>query len=107
MKNKETIMSITHSENSKQKGIQSHIYQQISKHSNTDMPSNIQQILPALSQLTDTNYNYLYNLLAQFDNNNNSIATEKNISRLGNGYFGKVAISDDFTDELDDEIWGF
>ncbi len=100
-------MSMIQSENHIQKGIQSQIYQQLTQQSIADMPNNIQKIMPALSQLNDTDYNYLYNLLTKLHKDKNCLNTEKNISRLGNGYLGKVTISDDFTDELDDEFWGF
>ncbi len=100
-------MSIIQIENNTQKGIQSQIYQRLAQQNIADMPNNIQQIMPALSQLNDTDYNYLYNLLTKLNKDKKNLDSEKNISRLGNGYLGKVTISDDFTDELDDEFWGF
>ncbi|PID37540.1 MAG: hypothetical protein CR966_01365 [Pseudomonadales bacterium] len=98
-------MSMIQSDHHTQKGIQSQIYQQLAQQNIADMPNNIQQILPALSQLNDTDYNYLYNLLTKLNKDKNGLDAEKDISRLGNGYFGKVTISDDFTDELGDESY--
>lgn len=71
--------------------------------STDDMPDKIQEILPVLSKLDDEEYDYLHNLLMAFRNHYTSSNDTSN--RWGQGYLGKVTISDDFTDELSDDFW--
>ncbi len=73
-----------------------------------NMPSKVQQILPILSEFNDSDYDYLYNLLITLKNKNSQQKSQNtdNTGRLGR-HLGMMSISDDFTDELDDEFWGF
>lgn len=75
-----------------------------------DIPKKVQAILPALSEFSESDYHYLYNLLINIDPSNQKInshpiGNQKN-NRVGR-HLGMMNMSDDFTEELDDDVWGF
>ncbi len=94
--------------NVRQKGIQAQLAQLSMQTELESMPSKVQQILPILSEFNDSDYDYLYNLLMTLKNKNSQQKSQKTdtSTRLGR-HLGMMSISDDFTDELDDEFWGF